>query len=251
MTGYRSIADDLRAAITSGEYRPGQTIPTLGELQDRYQVGKETARRAVAILQAEGLVVPIRRRGTVVRDRTPVRLAVARYRDMLATPGDLGPWETATTHQGISGRTDVIAVEHRPADAEISALLEIPAGTMTIHRLQHMFAGDNVTQIQQTWLPLSLAEGTPLAADGKIVGGIYRTLAGLGHPPATAREIVTSRMPWHDEAEVLQLEMGSPVLAVTRVTRDRTGTALTVTEAVMVADRVQLVYDQAFQTEQG
>ena len=63
MTGYRSIADDLRAAITSGEYQPGQTIPTLDELQDRYQVGKETARRAVAILQAEGLVVPIRRRG--------------------------------------------------------------------------------------------------------------------------------------------------------------------------------------------
>jgi GntR family transcriptional regulator len=251
VTGYRSIADDLRAAITSGEYRPGQTIPTLGELQDRYQVGKETARRAVAILQAEGLVAPIRRRGTVVRDRTPVRLSVARYRDVLAAPGDLGPWETATMHQGIAGRTDLIAVEQRPADAEISALLDVPAGTMTIHRLQHMLTGDRVTQVQQTWLPLSLAEGTPLAADGKIVGGIYRALAGLGHPPASAREIVTSRMPWHDEAEVLQLEMGSPVLTVTRITHDRAGTALVVTQAVMVGDRVQLVYDQAFQNEQG
>ena len=180
-----------------------------------------------------------------------MRLSVARYRDMLAAPGGLGPWETATARQGISGRTDLISVEQRPADAEISALLDVPAGTMTIHRLQHMFAGDRVTQIQQTWLPLSLAEGTPLTSTGKIVGGVYRALAGLGRPPASAREIVTSRMPWRDEAEVLRLEIGSPVLTVTRVTVDRAGTPLTVTQAVMVGDRVQLVYDQAFQTKQG
>lgn len=35
------------------------------------------------------------------------------------------------------------------------------------------------------------------------------------------------------------------------ITRDRAGTALAVTQAVMVADRVQLVYDQDFQTKQG
>lgn len=251
MTGYRIIANELRAAITRGDYQPGQTIPTLGELQNRYHVSKETVRRAVATLRAEGLVVPIRRRGTVVRDRTPVRLTVARYRDVLAAPGDLGPWETATAKQGIPGRTDLIVVERQPADTEIAALLEVPAGTMTIHRLQHMLAGGHVAQIQRTWLPLSLAEGTPLAGDGKIVGGIYRALTTLGHPPATARETVTSRMPTSDEAETLQLDIGSPLLTVTRVTCDLIGTSLVITRAVMAGDRVQLVYDQSFPSGHG
>jgi GntR family transcriptional regulator len=246
VTGYRDIADALRAAITRGDYRPGQTIPTLEELQDQYGVGKETVRRAVAVLRTEGLVAPIRRRGTVVRDRTPVRLTVARYRDVLAVPGDLGPWETAAAHQGVPGRTDLISVDQIGADEEVAALLEVQPGTPMVRRLQHMLAGDQVAQIQQTWLPEALVTDTPLASSGKIVGGIYRAMTTLGHPPAAAQETVTSRMPTQEEAETLHLDLGSPLLTVTRVTRNTAGAPLMLTRAVMAGDRVQLVYDQAF-----
>lgn len=244
MTGYRAIADDLRASIIRGEYTPGQTIPTLEELQDRYRVGKETVRRAVATLRAEGLVVPIRRRGTVVRDRSPVRMSVARYTDVLTGPGHLGPWETACAQQGLAGRTDLINVTRRATDDTLAELLEVPAGTMAVRRLQHMLAGDVVAQIQQTWLPLTLVAGTPLEASGKVVGGLYRALTNLGHPPASATDTVTSRMPTREEAETLHLDLGSPVLAIDRVTRDQAGTVLTLAQAVLVGDRVQLVYDQ-------
>lgn len=248
MTGYRDIADDLRRDIAGGVYAPGATIPTLEDLQDRYRVGKETARRAVATLRAEGLVVPVRRRGTVVRDRSPVRLSVSRYSDVLAKPGDLGPWETACARQGIPGHTDLISVTQQPADATLAAQFELPAGTMLVRRLQHMLAGDTVAQIQQTWLSLTVAVGTPLAAEGKIVGGLYRLLTRLGHAPADATETVISRMPTREEAEILHLDLGSPVLAVDRLTRDTSGAVLTFAQAVLVGDRVQLTYDQTFPT---
>jgi DNA-binding GntR family transcriptional regulator len=246
MTGYRDIADDLRAGIIRGEYAPGETIPTLEDLQNRYRVGKETARRAVATLRAEGLVVPIRRRGTVVRDRTPVRMSVSRYADVLAGHGDLGPWETACARQGLPGRTDLISVTRREADDTLATQMDVPAGTMLVCRLQHMLAGEEVAQIQQTWLPLALAEGTPLAGEGKVVGGIYRMLSRLGHEPAAASEAVTSRMPTREEAETLHLGLGSPVLTVDRATRDRTGAVVVFAQAVLVGDRVQLTYDQVF-----
>lgn len=246
MTGYRDIADDLRGGITRGEYAPGETVPTLGELQVRYGVGKETARRAVATLRAEGLVVPIRRRGTVVRDRSPVRidLDISRHADVLANPGALGPWEAACTRQGLPGRTNVVSVTEQAAEATLAARMSVPPGTMLVRRRQHLLAGEDVTQIQHTWLPLTLAAGTPLEGGGKITGGLYRTLASLGHAPATATETVTSRMPTREEAETLHLDVGSPVLAVERLTRNRSGTVVALTRAVLVGDRVQLTYGQ-------
>lgn len=245
MTGYRAIAGELRAAILAGVHAPGQTIPTLDQLQARYGVNQETARRAVAVLTAEGLVVPVRRRGTVVRDRSPVRMGVERYADVLAGPGSLGPWETACAAQGIDGRTDLIEVTRSGADAELAALLDVPAGTAAVCRLQYMTAGASVAQIQHTWIRADLADGTALALPAKVVGGLYRELTRLGHAPASAVETVTARMPAPDEAAVLRLPAGSPVLAIDRTTRDQAGLVLTVARAVLAGDRCQAIYRQA------
>jgi GntR family transcriptional regulator len=251
VTGYRDIAADLRDAITRGQHPPGSTLPKLEELQRRYGVGKETARRAVALLQAEGLVTPVRRRGTVVRDSSPVRLSVDRYQDVLSTPGVLGPWETAAAHQGIPGQTALILVDQIPAGDDTGALLDLPPDAPVIRRLQHMSAGGHVLQVQETLIPGNLAAGTPLATPDKIIGGIYRALATLGHTPAGAQETVTSRMPTRAEADTLGLDPGVPVLAVTRVTRDADGMPLVAARAVMAGDRIQLVYDQAFRQRGG
>jgi GntR family transcriptional regulator len=249
LTGYRDIAADLRDAITRGEYRPGQTIPKLEELMRRYSVGKETARRAVALLQAEGMVNPVRRRGTVVRDPAPVRLSVDRYRDVLSAPGVLGPWETAAAHQSTPGRTDLVQVDQIRSGDDIGSLLGLAPDAPVIRRLQHMSAGDRVLQIQETWIPGVIAAGTSLTSTDKIIGGIYRALTTLGHSPAWAQETVTSRMPTRDEASTLHLDPGIPVLTATRVTRDADGVPLVAARAVMAGDRVQLVYDQAFRQE--
>lgn len=243
---YREIAEDLRAAILRGDYRPGDTVPKRAELMATYGVSTTTVRQAIAVLRTEGLVVPIRRRGTIVRDRTPVRLSVARYADVLAGPGDRGPWETACAQQGVPGRTAIMVVDQRPADAQVAARFGIPEGAPVIYRLQHMYAGEQIGQLQETWLSLALVEGTPLAAAGKVVGGIYRALTAIGHPPASAEESVASRMPTRAEAETLSLDLGSPVLAIDRITRGHDGHALALSHAVIAGDRVQLHYDQTF-----
>lgn len=243
---YREIAEDLRAAILRGDYQPGATIPKRADLMARYGVSTTTVRQAVTLLRTEGLVAPIRRRGTVVRDRTPVRLSVKRHSDVLAGPGDRGPWETACAEQGILGRTEIVTVDQRQADARVADQLSIPEGAAVVYRRQHMYVGDYVGQLQETWLPLAVVDGTPLAGDGKVIGGIYRGLSSIGHPPVTASDSVTSRMPTRDEADTLSLDLGSPVLAIERITRGRDQKVLAVAHATVAGDRVQLHYDQAF-----
>jgi GntR family transcriptional regulator len=87
---------------------------------------------------------------------------------------------------------------------------------------------------------------SPLARPGKVVGGIYRALYGLGLAPASAHETITARMPTAAEAEAMILGLGSPVLGIERVTRGRDGRVLLFTEAVAVGDRVALNYLQTY-----
>ena len=122
--------------------------------------------------------------------------------------------------------------------------LGLEAGTAVIRRGNRMHIGDQVAQLQETWLPLSLFIGTPLAAPEKVTGGIYRGLADAGHPPSVADEVVTGRMPTEEEAEALCLDPGSPVLDIRRTTRDRGGRAVVHVHIVVSADRVSLAYRQ-------
>lgn len=63
---WEEVADDLRARILAGEYPPATTIPAIPRIMQMYDVGRNTALRAVAALAEEGIVVVKRSRGTFV-----------------------------------------------------------------------------------------------------------------------------------------------------------------------------------------
>src|SRR6476469_4006285 len=78
--GYRDLAAQLRGGIERGDYTPGSTLPKQDDLAAEFGVNVKTVRNAVALLEAEGLVTPVRRRGTIVRERPPMRrLGADRY----------------------------------------------------------------------------------------------------------------------------------------------------------------------------
>ncbi len=66
---YEQIAASIRADILAGTLRPGQRIPSELSLQQVHGVARETARRAIALLRQEGLVVIRRGHGAVVREQ--------------------------------------------------------------------------------------------------------------------------------------------------------------------------------------
>lgn len=242
MPGYREIAAELRAAIERGDYPPGATLPRVVDLATEYGVNATTAQRAITILRTAGLVAQARRRGTVVRDRTPIRLSIARYTDATA---EAGPWEVACAEQGLDGWTEVTGVDEHEADEIVARELGLEPGAAVIRRGNRMhIAGDQVPQIQETWLPLSLFAGTPLAAPERVTGGIYRGLTDAGHHPSVADVVVIGRMPTPEEAETLCLDSGAPVLDIRRTTRDRGGRAVVHVHIVVSADRVSLAYRQ-------
>jgi GntR family transcriptional regulator len=60
---YRQIADHLRAEIERGVREPGSQLPSESQLMAEYDVSRVTARRALALLVTDGLVVSEHGRG--------------------------------------------------------------------------------------------------------------------------------------------------------------------------------------------
>jgi GntR family transcriptional regulator len=63
------VSAELREKITSGEWLPGEQVPSLDKLSETYRVGRTTARRAVQVLIAEGLIETRPRWGAFVTER--------------------------------------------------------------------------------------------------------------------------------------------------------------------------------------
>jgi DNA-binding GntR family transcriptional regulator len=62
---YQQLAAILRARIVKGEWRNGP-LPSVKQLQQQHDVGRDTVLRAIDILRDEGLVFTVPRRGTYV-----------------------------------------------------------------------------------------------------------------------------------------------------------------------------------------
>ena len=67
---YQRVADELRHAIASAKYAPGDQLPTLAELAEQHGIAVMTVRESIKILVTEGLVVSRQGKGVFVL-RTP------------------------------------------------------------------------------------------------------------------------------------------------------------------------------------
>jgi DNA-binding GntR family transcriptional regulator len=66
---YRQLAAILRAQIESGELAPGTQLPSVVALAGEYEISVPTARKAVSLLKAEGLITGVPGYGTFVAER--------------------------------------------------------------------------------------------------------------------------------------------------------------------------------------
>src|SRR5438552_1592249 len=61
------IADDIRMQIERGDLAPGASLPTLGEISERWSTSMNSARGAVTLLKAQGLITAGRGKAPIVR----------------------------------------------------------------------------------------------------------------------------------------------------------------------------------------
>ncbi|MGW4030733.1 GntR family transcriptional regulator [Streptomyces sp. NPDC004838] len=213
---YLRIAADLRRRISSGEFGPGDRLPTLPALCTEYRVSETTIRNALGLLRGEGLIETRARAGTLVRPRPPVhRLPADRYR---STPGAASTPYTRDQGIGWSEYRLDKRFEKIQADAELAALFECEPGERLLARHFVFFDTGLPTQMSTSYVRWTDVAGTPVAdpINEPWPGGTRAQMASLGITVTRITESFTAAMPTELEAATLQIGAGVPVIRYTR-----------------------------------
>jgi len=257
---YRSIADDLRRQIESGELRPGQQLRTEIELRDHYNASRNTIRDAIKLLITRGLVETRPGQGTFVVE-TIVPLVTMLTGDPV----------TASSGEGRIYTKEVGAHRRRPTATEpevgihqagsldpATGELRLPDGAPVVSRHQQRFIDDIPWSLQTSFYPMSLVErgATQLLRAGNIPQGTVDYLREeVGIKQVGYRDTITVRAPDNVETGFFKLPDDGrvSVIETRRTAFDEQGTPIRLTVSVYPADRNQfavIIGDVPAETEE-
>ncbi|WP_228023480.1 GntR family transcriptional regulator, partial [Streptomyces acidicola] len=241
---HRQIATALRDKISAGEFAPGEKLPSETQLIETYGVSRETVRKAVQLLESDGVVNVLQEKGVFVRPPAAItRLARSRL-SRAARAKNEGAFLADAKAQGFTPSTSV-RVRFEPADERTAELLAIEPGAEVTVRDRVMRANGLVVQLAVSRLPREFTRGTAIEEVNTGPGGAYARLEEAGHEIGRYVEDTGARMPTDEERTQLQLPPGTPVLTVTRIAYREDGTPLEMNDMTLPADRYRLTYEWA------
>ncbi|KAB8187595.1 UTRA domain-containing protein [Nonomuraea phyllanthi] len=239
---YQQVAAELRRAIYSGVLGPGAQLPTEAQLMEDHGVSRNTVRLALGELVNEGLVTRTPRRGTVVRDRRP--LLIYPQRELEPQPsGELREaFAYAVAQEGRAPSQYIEVLTVSPIE-EIASRLELADGELAVVRRRLRFVDGQPYNTNDSYFPRDLVADSEIARPGDIARGANRVLDELGHSQVRVVDDIWARMPNQEEAERLQLELGTPVMVYVRVGYDVGDMPVRVAVSVLPADKHLIRYE--------
>ncbi len=221
---YRRIADEVRARILSGEYAAGRVLPSEAELSGEFDVSRVTVRKALEQLRDEELVDSRQGFGWFVAGET-VRQPLAR----LATIEDQMRDSGATPERRILE----FAFERAPRD--VAAAL----GVTQVLRVRRVNMADGEPfAIVTVWCPADLAEHLSRA---DVERSPFYELLDI--PLSGATQTIGADAADGEEAAILKVPVGSPVLRCLRTTTSADGKTVLFSRHVFPAHRTEFVVD--------
>lgn len=211
---YLDVAAGLRSEIGSG--RVG-ALPSEAELGERYGVSRVTVRRALEILRDEGLVDSRRGSGWfVVSD--PIRQSLGRVTTI----------EAALEAAGARPDRRVLEFAFEPASDAVAKALGLAADDEVLRVVRLNLADDEPFALVTVWLPAVLGASVSRADVERATFSDLLPLHGV--EPGRIVQTITATAADRAEARRLRGHVGDPLLAYRRVTYDRSGVAVMVSE---------------------
>ena len=196
---YRAIADELRRRVEAGEFGAGRLLPSEAELSGAYRASRITVRKALELLRDEGLVDARQGFGWFVAT-DPLRQSLGR----------LGTVEAQLEASGIESERRVLDFAVVDAPPRVRQVLGAQA-VLEVRRL-NLADGEPFARVT-VWCPSRSARG--LTRDAVAQASFYELLdVQLGG----AVQTIGAAAAGPDDAELLQIPVGSPVLVCERTT---------------------------------
>ncbi len=227
---YQQIADALRTRVLAGEFAAGRLLPSESGLGAEYDASRVTVRRALEPLRAAGLIA--RRQG----------LGWYATADQVRHPLDeLETLEHQLATTGVTAARQVLDFSFVSAPPGPAAALGVDR-VLEVRRL-NLADGEPFARVT-VWCPEDL--GSSLSRDDVEARPFPELLAETAdlHLAGASQTIVAGAAS-ADDAELLGVPAGSPVLVCERVTRSADGVNVLFSEHVYPGHRMAFTVDLA------
>ncbi|MGA0186387.1 MAG: GntR family transcriptional regulator [Ilumatobacteraceae bacterium] len=219
---YHDIAQTLRARIVEGDLASGRLLQSESELSKEFTVSRVTIRRALEVLRDEGLIAARQGFGWFVTG------------DPVSQPlGRLGTIEEQLTQRGVKSERRIIDFGFEKATKRIAKILDCDQ-VLRVKRVN--MADDEPFAVVTVWCPYELGKKLSRAQveSSSFYNLIDRELGG-------ATQTIGADLATTEEAKLLEIPAGSPVLSCDRITTDVNGKAVLVSHHVFPAMRTNFV----------
>jgi GntR family transcriptional regulator len=222
---YRRIEQALRERIAM--LRPGDRLPSDAELTIEFAVSRMTARNAMQRLAEDGLI-----------DRQPGRGSFVATPPAHRRANRLMTFTQEMRRRGLTPSSRLIAREVRQATAGEAASLGLVAGDPVVHLRRLRCADDRPIALETTVL-LGACTDAVLAADLER-GSLHEALTRAGFTLRRGTGTIAAVAATVDDASLLAVRAGDPLLVERRVIADTHGRPIEATESRYPADRYAL-----------
>lgn len=205
---YHQVARELERAIVDGRLQRGDYLENELVLAERWQVSRITLRRSIRELVDAGLLVRRRGVGThVVNDVVPETRLVSLYDDLV--------------ERGLQPSTEVIELRRVAAAEWVREQLGLEDEAEVVYLERCRLADGKRLAIMRNWIVADLA--AELTAEQLETGGLYAALRAGGVWPHCVTRRVSARAAGAEEAQLLGVEVGAPLLTLESRMQDTSG----------------------------
>ncbi|KQQ31960.1 GntR family transcriptional regulator [Duganella sp. Leaf126] len=203
---YQQIKALITQSLQSGEWKPGELIPSEVELANRFKVSQGTVRKAIDELAAENLVMRKQGKGTFVSTHHEAR---AHFRFLRLMPDEGVPHYP---------ESKFIEVKRLRAPADVARLLDLKSGDAVVF-IKRVQSFDGVpTIVEELWLPGATFKGLTAERLVEYKGPMYGLFESeFGTRMIRATEKIRAVCADDGAAALLQIAANTPLLASERV----------------------------------
>jgi len=221
---YLQLKAALEERIRTGALSPGQALPSERRLAEMLGVSRLTVRRALDELVAGGVLTRRQGSGTYVTPRVEQPLSV------------LSGFSEDMRARGMVPGSRWVKRERGQASPTEAMTLSLAPGEPVVRLLRVRTADGRPMAVEHAVIPARF-----LPDPGAVGESLYATLKERGLAPARALERIRAVAATERVAELLGVEVGTPVLYIERVSYLSDGTPLEFTRSHYRGDRYDFV----------
>ena len=206
---YRQIKGLILQSLQSGEWKPGEAIPSEIELAARYRVSQGTVRKAIDEMAADNLVVRRQGRGTFVATHAEqhVQFRFLKLVPDTGAPGSEGPAER-----------DIIDCRRTRATADVARALALRTGDAVLQARRVLRYAGVPTIVEDLWLPATPFKGLTAERLSDYHGPMYALFETEFNVRMVRADEKIRALPATGGLELLlKVEQGTPLLSVERI----------------------------------